>query len=316
MREKLSMKPADVPATDRYPDLSIVIPVFNEEENVGPLYEELSAVLRATGLDYEIVFVDDGSSDATYDRICEIVDEHIRIFRFRRHRGKADALALGFDGARGDVIITMDGDQQDDPAEIPRFIEALARYDVVSGWKQNRQDALGKRLSSRVFNWLTRQLTGVHIHDFNCGFKAYRQEVVKSIGIYGELHRYIPAIASWEGYSVGEIGVRHRPRTRGRSKYGFMRLLKGTLDLLTIKFLMSYGQRPLHLFGGGGLIFGSTGLIICTYMAYLWLNGIAIGERPLLMLGILLIIVGIQLFAIGLLGELIISTANRRNRQA
>jgi glycosyltransferase involved in cell wall biosynthesis len=301
------MQTSGAPAPDERPDLSIVIPVLDEEENVAQVYRELAGVLRSLGRTYEIIFVDDGSSDDTYREIRKIDDPRVIAIGFKRHRGKAAALSCGFSEARGDVIITMDGDLQDDPAEIPRFLAALAGYDVVSGWKQGRQDSLDKTLPSRAFNWLTRRLTGVQIHDFNCGFKAYRRAVVKNIDIYGELHRYIPAIARWKGYDVGEITVAHRPRVKGRSKYGMKRLPKGLLDLITIKFLMSYGQRPLHFFGGLGLLAGGIGTIICLDLLYSWLGGNKIGERPLLILGVLLILVGMQFIATGLIGELIIS---------
>jgi len=297
------------------PYLSIIIPVYNEKDNIIELHDELLKALSSTGQTYEILFIDDGSRDGTYQALDSIreADNSVKIIRFQKNFGKSAALSYGFSRVKGEVIITMDGDLQDDPREIPQLLAALANYDVVSGWKRKRHDPLTKTLPSKIFNWLTRHLTGVNIHDFNCGFKAYRNGVVKNINIYGEMHRYIPAIAYWKGYSVGEVPVNHRPRTRGKSKYGTGRLLKGLLDLITIKFLMSYCQRPLHLFGGMGFLSGGVGTAICSYLLYTWLTGEKIGDRPLLTLGVLLIILGIQFVAIGLIGELIVSS--RENRE-
>jgi glycosyltransferase involved in cell wall biosynthesis len=296
------------------PHLSIIIPVYNEKDNVTELHEELLKALSSTGYTYEIIFIDDGSRDGTYQALDSIrkADNKVKIIRFQKNFGKSAALSYGFSRARGKVIITMDGDLQDDQKEIPRFLEALDSYDMVSGWKQKRHDPLTKTLPSKIFNWLTRRLTGVNIHDFNCGFKAYRSEVVKNINIYGEMHRYIPAIAQWKGFIVGEVPVDHRPRTRGKSKYGTKRLIRGLLDLITIKFLMSYCQRPLHLFGGIGFLSCGAGAAICSYLLYTWLTGVKIGDRPLLTLGVLLIIIGIQFVAIGLIGELMVSTRDNR----
>jgi hypothetical protein len=201
----------------------------------------------------------------------------------------------------------MDGDLQDDPKEIPRFLEALKTYEVVSGWKQKRNDPPGKRLPSKVFNAMTGVLTGVHLNDFNCGFKAYRSYVVKNISLYGGMHRYIPVIAHLKGYSVGEIAVEHHPRVNGKSKYGTRRLFSGFLDLITIKFLVSYSKRPMHIFGSLGLLFSTLGAIICIYLFAIWIRGTSIGNRPLVDLGVLLVVIGIQFMAIGLIGELIIS---------
>jgi len=291
------------------PDVSVVIPVHDEEENVQALYEEINTALMSMNIAHEIIFVEDGSKDGTYKKLMNIKnsDDKVKVLRFQKNFGKAAALSCGFANATSKNVITMDGDLQDDPAEIPRFVEALKTYDVVSGWKYFRHDPLTKIIPSKVFNWATGVLTGLKIHDFNCGYKAYRREVVKNLNIYGEMHRYIPALAFWKGYNVGELKVRHRPRIHGKSKYGVKRLFKGTLDLLTVKFLISYQQRPLHLFGGIGVFTVGVGFAICSYLLYLWLNGMKIGERPLLILGILLVIIGIQFFAIGLIGELMIS---------
>jgi glycosyltransferase involved in cell wall biosynthesis len=239
------------------PDISIIIPVYNEQGNIETLYGQLKQVLLVLGKPYEIILIDDGSTDGTYERLKSINDPGVRIFSFQRNFGKASALACGFSMAKGKAIITMDGDLQDDPAEVPRFIEALNTYDVVSGWKHRRKDPIEKLIFSRIFNALTRGVTGVKIHDFNCGYKAYRGYVVEHLNIYGDMHRYIPAIAYLNGHSVGEIKVEHRPRYSGRSKYGMDRLYKGFMDLITIKFLMTYTRKPMHAFGGVGIALSS-----------------------------------------------------------
>ena len=291
--------------------LSVIVPVYNEEESILPLYEELQA---AIGKNDEVLFVDDGSMDSTAERVKKLIagDSRVRLVRFQRNFGKAAALAAGFERARGDVVITMDGDLQDDPLEIPRFLEAITEHDMVSGWKIHRQDPLGKRLPSKFFNWLTALVTGLRIHDFNCGFKAYRKEVVRHLNLYGELHRYIPALAHWEGFSVGEIPVNHHPRRFGRSKYGIERLTKGFFDLLTVKFLMTYAKRPLHFFGWIGVGFSALGGLAGLWVVYLKLLGEAVGNRPILVLSVLLIVVGIQFFSLGLLGEIVSSHSGPR----
>ncbi len=292
------------------PYLSIVVPVYNEEENVRPLYTQIRDTLSSTGISYEIIFIDDGSKDKTFDNIRDVGAENVRVIRFQKNYGKSAALSCGFKSAKGKVIITMDGDLQDDPREIPRFLAELEKYDMVSGWKYHRKDPLTKTLPSRVFNKLTRWITGVNIHDFNCGYKAYHERVARNVNLYGEMHRYIPALAAWKGYSVGEIAVDHRPRMHGKSKYGMTRLIKGLLDLITVKFLISYSRRPLHLFGAIGFLISALGGAACLYLLYLWARGISIGDRPLLMLGTLLIFIGIQFISIGLIGELIVSGRN------
>ena len=290
--------------------LSVIIPVYNEEESVIELYEQINQVLSSFNKLYEIIFIDDGSMDKTVHKIEDIKDENVKLIQFQRNFGKAEALSCGFSNSRGDIIITMDGDLQDDPKEIPRFIEDLKEYDLVSGWKFKRYDPLSKRIPSIFFNWLTTFLTGVKIHDFNCGYKAYKRHVVSHVNLYGELHRYIPALAHWKGYTIGEIKVEHRARVHGKSKYGIERILKGFLDLITIKFLMTFSERPLHLFGGIGFLFSGLGIIIDIYLFILWINGVRIGERPLLMLGVLLVILGIQFISMGLIGELMINARN------
>ena len=291
-------------------ELSVVVPVLNEEDSVQELAERIAGVLGEIGVeDFEIIFVDDGSNDATIERVhlARDRDSRVKLIRFRRNFGKAAALSAGFERSRGRIVITMDGDLQDDPAEIPRFLETLHQkdLDLVSGWKRRRQDPLGKRLPSRLYNWVTRHLAGVDLHDFNCGFKAYRREVVDQIAIYGELHRYIPVLASRQGFRIGEIVVQHQPRRHGHSKYGWDRLYKGLLDLITVLFITRYTRRPLHLFGLLGIGSAGTGFVTCLYLAILWFQGESLSNRPLLLLGILLILLGIQVLTTGLIGEMI-----------
>ncbi len=293
-------------------EISIVIPVFNEEKNIPELYSELKVVLENLDKSYEIIFIDDGSSDKSSNIIQKIheKDKHVKLIQFQRNFGKSAALSTGFKHAGGDLIFTMDGDLQDDPNEIPKFLKEIDKgYDLIVGWKVRRRDPLTKRLPSKIFNRLTSLLTGVSIHDFNCCYKVYRKEVAKNIDVYGELHRYIPALAYWRGYSVSEIKVNHRPRRHGKSKYGPMRLVKGFLDLITVKFLMSYAKKPLHFFGIIGLLLTFIGIFIGFYILYVkYILSQPIGDRPLLFASILLIILGIQFFSTGLLGEMITST--------
>ena len=288
--------------------LSLIIPVYNEQDNVLPLYNKLKAVLE---YDHELIFIDDGSKDNTYEILKNIQkkDSKLKIIRFRNNFGKSEALSKGFKHAKGDIIITMDGDLQDDPEEIPRFTEKIKEgYDLVVGWKYKRQDPLSKTIPSKFFNFLIKVLTGVKIHDSNCCFKAYKKEVVKNLKIYGELHRYIPSLVNWKGFKVTEIKVKHHKRLHGKSKYGFSRLLKGFLDLLTIKFLIKYSKKPLHFFGSIGIISFLLGALISVYLVYekYFLN-INIGSRPMLILGVLLLIIGVQFICLGLLGEMILN---------
>ena len=288
--------------------VSVVIPVFNERESVRPLSEELLAVLRTLGRRTEVLFVDDGSTDGTTEILAALAAEEpeIAVVRLRRNFGKAAALMAGFREAKGDAIVTIDGDLQDDPSEIPRLLEELeAGADLVSGWKRDRKDAWSKRAASRVFNGVTAKMSGIGLHDLNCGFKAYRSEVVASLALTGDQYRYIPVLAADEGFRIRELAVNHRPRPFGRSKYGIERYLRGFLDLLTILFVGRFRQRPMHLFGGLGMLFIAVGVVICAYLAVLRLLGEAIGGRPLLLLGVLLIVVGVQLFTIGLVSEMI-----------
>jgi glycosyltransferase involved in cell wall biosynthesis len=294
--------------------LSIVVPVYNEEGNLEELHRRLTDVLTAIGLPYEIVVVDDGSKDGTW-RIVQSLharDSHVVALRHRRNFGKAQGLANGFAVAKNDVIVTMDGDLQDDPYELPRFLAKLDEgYDLVSGWKQRRQDPLGKTAPSKLFNATVRRASGVPLHDFNCGFKAYRREVTQQIRLYGELHRFTPVLADAEGFRIAELPVKHHPRTWGQSKYGYKRLVKGFLDLLTVVFLTHYRQRPMHLFGIPGLFALCLGIAIGIELTVekLFLDH-RIGTRPLLMLCVLLVVIGTQFFGLGLLGEFLAHGSN------
>jgi glycosyltransferase involved in cell wall biosynthesis len=291
--------------------LSIVIPLCNEAKTLEPLFQQITETMTANHLDaFEVIFIDDGSTDqswATLEALKTAHPEHVLALRFRRNHGKAAALSAGFAQAKGEIIVTMDADLQDEPTEIPHFLAKLDEgYDCVSGWKKLRQDPLGKTLPSRLFNAATRTASGVQIHDFNCGFKAYRAEAIHSIELYGELHRYIPVLLAAEGFTTTEIPVEHHRRTYGVSKYGWKRLFKGALDLMTVVVLTRYLKRPGHFFGGFGLLSGMLGFLILTYLSIVKLVfGEGIGQRPLLQLGILLIILGVQLVSTGLIGELI-----------
>lgn len=307
-----SSAPAPPPAPMPVPvevDVSVLVPVKDEEESVRELATRVTAVLDRLGRSFELIFIDDGSGDGTVQRIREAhaADSRVKLVRLRRNFGKAAALSAGFDQCRGRIIITMDGDLQDDPDEIPRFLETLEEkdLDLVSGWKHQRRDPASKRLPSLLFNWATRRVAGVALHDFNCGFKAYRREVLEQISVYGELHRYIPVLASRRGFTIGEIPVNHHPRRHGVSKYGWDRLYKGLLDLLTVLFITRYTRRPLHLFGAAGLVFLTLGVGINLYLAILWMGGEYLSNRPLLLLGVLLMLLGIQTLTTGLLGEMI-----------
>lgn len=291
------------------PEVSIIIPVLNEARTVLELSRRVAEVMVRIGRRFEILFVDDGSSDETRQRVKEAheIDDRVKLVSLRRNFGKAAALCAGFDHSSGQILITMDGDLQDEPDEIPRFLEKLEseNLDLVSGWKQQRQDPASKRYPSRLFNWVTRKLASVDLHDFNCGFKAYRREVLDEIALYGELHRYIPVLASRRGFTLGELSVEHHPREHGTSKYGWDRYYKGLLDLITVLFITKYTRRPLHLFGMIGLSSLFVGFGINLYLVILWLSGQTLSNRPLLLLGILLMLLGIQVLTTGLIGEMI-----------
>jgi glycosyltransferase involved in cell wall biosynthesis len=305
----VAIGPAPVPAVRREVEVSVLVPVLDEAGTVEELAARVVAVLDRLGKSFELLFVDDGSHDGTPHKVRAVHerDPRVKLVRLRRNFGKAAALCAGFDHAHGRIVVTMDGDLQDDPEEIPRFLSTLEEgdLDLVSGWKRLRRDPASKRLPSRLFNWVTRRLAGVDLHDFNCGFKAYRREVLEQIAVYGELHRYIPVLASRRGFAIGEIEVQHHPRRHGVSKYGWDRLYKGLLDLITVLFITRYTRRPLHLFGAFGLLFLAGGFGINLYLALLWLNGHYLSNRPLLLLGVLLMLLGIQVLTTGLLGEMI-----------
>lgn len=300
-------------------DLSIVIPLLNEEENIDLLYEKLGEALDPLGSDYEIIFVDDGSTDRTPELLArlEASDERVRVLTFRRNFGQTAAFAAGFDHSRGSVIVTMDGDLQNDPKDIPKLIEMTKQYDLVSGWRKNRKDKfLTRRLPSMAANWLISKVTGVALHDYGCSLKAYRSDVAKNLRLYGEMHRFIPAVASWYGVSVAEVETTHHARTAGHSKYGLSRTVKVFLDLITVKFLQSFSTKPIQFFGLLGLCAGGTGFAISLYLSLdKLLTGASIGGRPLLLLGVLLIIVGIQLIGMGLLGEMLARVYHESQRK-
>jgi glycosyltransferase involved in cell wall biosynthesis len=289
--------------------ISIVIPLFNEVESLPELYQQIIDVVKENKYRYEIIFVDDGSDDGSLDVIKKIKrgDRNVKFISFRRNYGKSAALAVGFEHASGDVIITMDADLQDDPREIPNLLKKLDEgFDLVSGWKKKRYDPITKTIPSRIFNFVVSTLTGIKIHDFNCGLKAYRKEVTQDIKVYGELHRYLPVLAHWAGYKVGEIVVQHHPRKYGKTKFGISRFIKGFLDLLTVMFTTRYFKRPLHLFGSIGIFIFVIGFGITFYLSLLKLiENITLSNRPLFILGVMLTIVGIQFISIGLLGEMI-----------
>jgi glycosyltransferase involved in cell wall biosynthesis len=293
-----------------YPlDISVVIPVYEEEGSVQELTARLIEVLDRTGRSFEILFVDDGSSDDTLRILREAneKDDRVKIVSFRRNFGQTAALAAGFDYARGGIVVTLDGDLQNDPEDIPRLVEKVEEgYDLVSGWRVKRRDPfISRRLPSMMANWLISRITGVKLHDYGCTLKAFRHEVVKKVSLYGEMHRFIPAIASGLGVSVAELPVNHRPRTTGTSKYGLFRTVKVILDLITVKFLLSYSTRPIHIFGLIGLGCGGLGVVIGVWLSFQKLIlRMPIGNRPALLLAVLLVFIGVQFITIGLLAEL------------
>jgi glycosyltransferase involved in cell wall biosynthesis len=295
------------------PAISVVVPLYNEAENLDDLYREMCAALEPMDREFELVLVDDGSTDGTRERLLalESADSRVRVVLLRRNFGQTAAFSAGFDRASGDIVVTSDGDLQNDPADIPALVAKLEEddLDIVCGWRRERKDPLSKRIPSFFANRLISWATGVHLHDYGCSLKAMRVEVVKGLRLYGEMHRFIPAVASWMGVTLAEVPVHHRPRTRGQSKYGLGRTVRVLLDLFTVKFLLSYGTRPAHLFGLMGLTFGGTGFAILMYLAGLKLIAHeAIGGRPLLLLGALLFLTGVILVSFGLMGELLVRT--------
>ncbi|MBK7104706.1 MAG: glycosyltransferase family 2 protein [Ignavibacteriae bacterium] len=296
--------------TTKFQKISILIPLFNEEESLSKLTKEISEQFEKLSTNYEILFVDDGSSDNSLNVIKNLAktNNRIKYISFRKNYGKSAALSVGFQNVSGDAIITMDADLQDDPGEIPNLIAELEKgYDLVSGWKKKRHDPFIKKFSSRFFNYVTKVMTGIKIHDFNCGLKAYRKDVVKDVDVHGELHRYIPVLADWKGYKVSEIPVKHHPRRYGKTKFGVSRFFKGFIDLVTVIFTTRYIRRPLHFFGLLGLISFIAGFVIDGYLSILWfLHKVNLSNRPILYLGTLLIIVGVQFFSLGLIGEMLV----------
>ena len=296
---------------DQNTDLSIVIPVLNEAENIEHLLFQLKAVLDSIDKTSEIILVDDGSTDSSFEILERLQksDDRLRVIRFRRNFGQSAAFSAGFDFAQGNIIITLDADLQNDPKDIPKLIQKLEEdYDVVSGWRVDRKDRfLTRRLPSIVANFIISIITGVKLHDYGCSLKAYRREIVKNIKLYAEMHRFIPALASWMGIKVSEVPVNHAPRIAGKSKYGFMRTIRVILDLLTVKFLLGYSTRPIQIFGLLGAISFALGIILGVYLSMIkLLFGQPLRDRPLLFLTILLIIFGVQLITMGLLGELVV----------
>ena len=299
--------------------LSVVIPVYNEEENIQLLHERLKNTLDSLKKEYEIIFVDDGSTDQTLSLLEKIqaVDKNVIILSLRRNFGQTAAFAAGFDFARGDVVVTMDGDLQNDPADIPKLLELIKDNDLVSGWRKKRKDPFfTRRLPSMAANWLISNVTGVKLHDYGCSLKAYKREVIKNLKLYGEMHRFIPAVASWYGVRVAEVETVHHPRMHGKSKYGISRTIKVVLDLITVKFLQSFSTKPIQFFGPVGVLSGFLGFLILLYLSMdKILFGHDIGGRPLLLLGALLIIVGIQLIGMGLLGEMLVRVYHESQRK-
>ena len=294
--------------------VSFVIPMYNEVDNVDPLVEEVARALDASGREGEVILVDDGSSDGTQEKLREVParDPRFRVVLFRRNFGQTAAMSAGFDHARGDVIVAMDGDLQNDPADLELLMRKIEeeKYDIVSGWRKSRKDALiSRKLPSWIANALIGRITGVRLHDYGCSLKAYRSEVLKNVRLYGEMHRFIPALASWVGARITEVPVNHRARTRGTSKYGIGRTVRVFLDLITVKFLLSFSTRPLQIFGLWGLAMFGGGGLISAWLSYLKLfHGQELANRPLLMLGVLMILMGVQLISMGLLAEISIRT--------
>lgn len=294
--------------------ISVVVPLFNEKPSLAELHGELAALAESREADWEFLYVDDGSRDGSFEELSQLRDRdpRVKVIRFRRNFGKSAALSAGFRFSKGEVVVTMDADLQDKPAEILKLIEVLDQgSDLVSGWKKDRQDPWTKRWPSKVFNWATARLTGVPLHDINCGLKAYRREVIEEIRVYGEMHRYIPVLASYRGFGVSEVAVEHRARLYGKSKYGAARFLGGFFDLLTVIMLNRYSSKPLHVFGIFGGIMFALGLLIELYLSIGWFLGRYIQDRPLFFLGIVLLIVGVQFISFGLLAEMIAYSSRR-----
>jgi glycosyltransferase involved in cell wall biosynthesis len=289
--------------------ISLIIPLFNEEESVLPLVNEIRKSMKPLNKSYEVISVDDGSTDSSLKNIKDAgkTDNRIKFVSFRKNYGKSAALQIGFKAATGDAIITMDADLQDDPHEIPNLLKKLDEgFDLCSGWKKERFDPFIKKYSSRFFNFVTRVISGIKIHDFNCGLKAYRRDVVQNLNVYGELHRYVPVLARWQGFSITEIPVKHHPRRYGKTKFGISRFFKGFIDLITVTFVGRYIKRPMHFFGFFGALAFFAGIVVNGYLTLEWISGRPLSNRPMLFFGMLLIIVGVQFFSVGLLGEMLV----------
>lgn len=293
--------------------ISVVIPVYNEELNIVESYQEVSGVLATMNMSYEIIFVDDGSKDDSVKNLLEVAaeDPHLKLIQFRRNFGQTAAMAAGLEHSIYDIVVTLDGDLQNDPAEIPAMVAKLDEgYDLVAGWRKRRQDAwFSRKLPSKIANWIISKSTNVNLHDYGCTLKVMTGDVARGIKLYGEMHRFIPAFAAEIGAKIVEMPVNHRPRKAGTSKYGISRTLRVVLDLMTVKFLLGYSKRPIHLFGSVGLVTTGLGFLIMAYMTYQrFFHGIAMGNRPLLTLGVVLVIIGVQFFCFGLLAEVLART--------
>ena len=314
--KKRYYKPQGAPGEQQAPPtrisfqkISLVVPLLNEEESILPLINEIRKAIKPLNKPYEVIFVDDGSTDGSLKIIKDAAktDNRLKFISFRKNYGKSAALQVGFKAATGDAIITMDADLQDDPHEIPNLLKKLDEgFDLCSGWKKERFDPFIKKYSSRFFNFVTRMISGIKIHDFNCGLKAYRREVVQNLNVYGELHRYVPVLAKWQGFTVTEIPVKHHKRRYGKTKFGISRFFKGFIDLITVTFVARYVKRPMHFFGFLGALSFFIGLIVNGYLTVEWIAGRPLSNRPMLFLGMLLIIVGVQFFSVGLLGEMLV----------
>ncbi len=301
-------------------DISLVIPLYNEDESLPELHAWISRVMADNGYSYEVIFVDDGSTDRSWEVINELgkKDSSVRGIRFRRNYGKSAGLNVGFEASCGRVVITMDADLQDSPDEIPALYSMIRenRFDLVSGWKKKRYDPLSKTIPTKIYNFVTSRMSGVRLHDMNCGLKAYRDDVVKNIEVYGEMHRYIPVIAKWAGFKkIGEKVVQHRPRKYGSTKFGLSRFIYGPLDLASIMFMGKFGKRPMHFFGVWGTVISLVGILVLAWLSFekLYFHEVGIANRPVFYLGILSVIVGVQLFIAGFLGELVSRNAVERN---
>jgi glycosyltransferase involved in cell wall biosynthesis len=302
-------------------DISVVVPLFNEDESLPELSAWIDKVMQANGYKYEVLFVDDGSTDNSWNVITDIHKQMPQFcgIRFRRNYGKSAALNVGFAAAKGNVVITMDADLQDSPDEIPELYRLIVeeKFDLISGWKQKRFDPITKTLPTKLFNWAARKMSGIYLHDFNCGLKAYRNEVIKSIEVYGEMHRYIPVLAKWAGFKkIGEKVVQHRARKFGVTKFGWERFVNGFLDLLSITFVSKFGKRPMHLFGLLGTLSFGIGFLIALYLTFakIFHQAYRMTDRPIFYFGLLMMVIGTQLFLAGFLGELISRSSADRNQ--